>query len=58
MPTEQEKLQQAINFVQALIADLKGPDGKAPSREVALAVTKLQEASFWLADAMNKIEKT
>lgn len=58
MPTEQEKLQQAINFINSLIADLKGPDGKAPSREVALGVTKLQEASFWLADAMSLIEKT
>lgn len=41
----QEKAAQAI---ESLIVDLRGPGGKPSSREVALAVTKLQEARFWL----------
>ena len=33
-----------------IINALKGPDGKATSRENALAITKLQEARFWLGE--------
>jgi len=40
--------EKAAQTIESLIVDLQGPDGKNPSREVALAVTKLQEARFWL----------
>jgi len=40
--------EQVARKIESLIVDLQGPDGKNPSREVALAVTKLQEARFWL----------
>lgn len=31
-----------------MISELRGPDGKGASREISLAITKLQEAGFWL----------
>lgn len=34
--------------VQSVIKAIVDEDGKAPSRELALAVTKLQEATMWI----------
>lgn len=34
--------------VNACIASLKDEDGRAKTRELALAVTKLQEATMWI----------
>ena len=42
----------ARTIVLELIKGLRGKDGKPASREVALAVTKLKEVSFWLGEAM------
>lgn len=42
----------ARSIVQELIKELRGKDGRAPNRETALAITKLQEAAFWLLEAM------
>lgn len=42
----------AREIVRALVVALRGKDGKPASREVALAVTKLQEADHWLFEAM------
>jgi len=40
--------EKAAQTIESLVVDLRGPEGKPASREVALAVTKLQEARFWL----------
>jgi hypothetical protein len=42
----------AREILQEVIKQLRGPDGKPSSRAVALAITKLQEARFWLGEAM------
>ena len=42
----------AREILQEMIKQLRGPDGKPPSRSVALAITKMQEARFWLGEAM------
>ena len=34
--------------VQACISSLRDEDGRTKSRELALAVTKLQEATMWI----------
>lgn len=39
------------SLIQDIVRELRGPDGKPSSRETALAITKLQEATFWLAEA-------
>lgn len=39
-------------LLQRVIKVLRGPDGRAKSRENALAITKLQEARFWLTEGM------
>ena len=39
-------------IVVEVIKALRGPDGKNASRERSLAITKLQEAQFWLLEAM------
>lgn len=38
--------------IEAMITNLRGPAGKPASRATALAVTKLQEAKFWLGEAL------
>lgn len=38
-------------ILQEMIDKLRGPDGRAASREVALAITKLQEARYWLGES-------
>lgn len=40
------------SLLQQVINVLRGPDGRAKSRENALAVTKLQEARFWLTESL------
>lgn len=40
--------------LEEVINNLLGPEKKAKSREYALAVTKLQEARFWLAEGFYK----
>lgn len=35
-----------------MIRDIQGPDKRPPSRELALAVTKLQEARMWIDEHM------
>lgn len=40
--------------IEACIAALRDEDGKTKSREMSLAVTKLQEAFFWL-DEHNRL---
>ena len=35
-----------------IIKGLRGKDNKPASRAVALAITKLEEARFWLGEAM------
>ena len=35
-----------------IIKELRGKDNKPASRAVALAITKLEEARFWLGEAM------
>jgi hypothetical protein len=40
------------SILQEIISQLRGPDGKPKSRAQALAVTKLQEAAFWLGEDM------
>jgi hypothetical protein len=37
-------------ILHEMIEALRGKDGRAGSREKALAVTKLQEAMFWLME--------
>lgn len=39
-------------LLQQIINVLRAPDGRPKSRENALAVTKLQEARFWLTEGM------
>ena len=47
----------ALRFVIGeIVKNLLGSEKKAKSREFALAVTKLQEASFWLAEGVYKKE--
>ena len=41
----------ARDVVQEIIKALRGPENKPASRAVALAITKLQEARFWLGEA-------
>jgi len=38
--------------LQAMIRDIQGPEKKAPSRELALAITKMQEARMWIEEHM------
>lgn len=64
MPTEDELTPKTVylelnadpaqnrEVLQLIINALRGPDGRAPSREIALAITKLQEARFLLGEAM------
>lgn len=40
------------SILEAMIKELRGPDGRPSSRECSLAVTKLQEAQFWLGEDM------
>ena len=40
------------SILQEIINQLRGPEGKPKSREQALAVTKLQEARYWLGEDM------
>jgi len=42
----------AREILWEMIKQLRGADGKPPSRAVALAITKMQEARFWLGEAM------
>ncbi|HLE52725.1 MAG TPA: hypothetical protein VI755_11720 [Anaerolineales bacterium] len=42
----------ARSIIQALVKELRGKDGKPANRETALAITKLQEAAYWLGEAM------
>lgn len=42
----------ARTIVLELIKGLRGPNGRGASREVSLAITKLQEAGYWLGEAM------
>ena len=39
-------------IIQELVKKLRGPNGRGASREVSLAITKLQEAGYWLGEAM------
>jgi hypothetical protein len=39
-------------ILNEMIAALRGADGRPSSRERSLAVTKLQEAAFWLMEDM------
>ncbi len=54
-PVEQPMLQLSVNdpsmikcHINACITSLRDEDGKTKSRELALAVTKLQEATMWI----------
>lgn len=54
-PVEQPAFSLSVNdptmikiHVQACISSLRDEDGKTKSRELALAVTKLQEATMWI----------
>lgn len=40
------------SILTEMIKALRGPGGKPSSRECALAVTKLEEARFWLGEAL------
>ena len=42
----------ARSIIQTLVKELRGKDGKPANRETALAITKLQEAAYWLGEAM------
>jgi hypothetical protein len=44
---EQEIVDPAV-AIGAIIKQLKGPTGRPASRELSLAVTKLEEATLWL----------
>jgi hypothetical protein len=39
-------------LLEAMIQALRGPTGRGASREASLAITKLQEARFWLGEHM------
>jgi hypothetical protein len=39
-------------ILQEIIKQLRGPNGRGASREISLAITKLEEARFWLGEAM------
>ena len=39
-------------LVQELVAKLRGSDKRGKSREVSLAITKLQEAAYWLGESI------
>ena len=39
-------------IILQIIKQLRGKDNKPASRAVALAITKLEEARFWLGEAM------
>jgi hypothetical protein len=39
-------------IILEMIKQLRGQDGKASSREKSLAITKLQEARFWIMEDM------
>ena len=39
-------------ILEIIKAFKRDPEGRLPSREIALAVTKLQEARFWLGEAL------
>lgn len=43
------------SVLEAMIKELRGPDGRPSSRERSLAVTKLQEARFWLGEDMMRL---
>lgn len=36
--------------IEEIIKNLRGPDGRASSRQKSLAITKLEEARFWLGE--------
>lgn len=50
-----DTLDDVCDAIEELVETLRGKDGKPASRETSLAVTKLQEALFWLIEA-NTIE--
>lgn len=39
-------------IVQEIVKGLRGENGRGASREISLAITKLQEAAYWLGEAM------
>lgn len=39
-------------ILDEIVKQLRGPSGRAASRERSIAVTKLQEARFWLGEDM------
>lgn len=39
-------------LLQEMVKALRGPDKKPSSRAVALAITKMQEAAYWLGEAL------
>ncbi len=39
-------------LIQEMVKAMRGADGRASSRAKALAITKLQEAAFWLGEDM------
>lgn len=54
-PTERLMLQLSLNdptmikvHIESCISSLRDEDGRTKSRELALAVTKLQEATMWI----------
>lgn len=42
----------ARSIIQELIKALSTKEGRGKSRAVSLAITKLQEAKYWLGEAM------
>lgn len=40
-------------ILREMVKALRGPDGRAGNRSAALAVTKLEEACFWLGNALH-----
>lgn len=54
-PVERPAIQLSVNdpsmikcHIDSCISSLRDEDGRAKSRELALAVTKLQEATMWI----------
>jgi hypothetical protein len=48
-----EEIQEEIEVLRGVNDRLTGETGKPKNREEALAVTKIQEAIFWLAESQN-----
>lgn len=58
-PVNQPTIQLSVNdpsmikiHILACISSLRDEDGRTKSRELALAVTKLQEATMWIDEHM------